>query len=556
MSQIESLSRLRLLPQPILLLLLAGLYVLAGRLGLMLALVHPSSTAVWPPTGITLAAMLILGYRVWPGIFAGALLVNLFTAGTLATSLGVAAGNTLEGLVGAWLVNRFANGCHAFDRAMDAFRFALLAGLVSTTVSATLGVTSLALGGFVPWQEFGAVWTTWWLGDMGGGLVVAPVLILWSRAGRLRWSRRSVLEAGILLAVLLAVGKAVFGPPPAVGASDYSLKFVCMPVLVWIAFRFDQRTTATATLILSAIAVWGTIVNTASFAVWERNQSLQILQVFLAVTSASTLVLAATVAERARVEARVRAISEDLHAAMTELEAFSHALSHDLRSPIGAVVNYATLLEQEARGRLDAEGTRMLQAMRSSAESASRLLDQLMQFAWVERQNAMPVSVDMTSAARVAYAEVATGAEPMSNVRFQLDELPPARGNGALLERVFSNLLSNAVKCTRDREHRQIVVSGEAGVNENTYQVSDNGVGFDPALGDRLFQPFHRAGNVRDVEGTGLGLAIVARIIRKHGGRIWAESDGVEGARFTFTLPNGHADGNGNGNGNGDARAT
>lgn len=523
---------------------LTATYFVSGKLGLMLAFVNVSASAVWPPTGIALAAMLILGYRVWPGIFAGAFLVNLFTAGTVATSLGIATGNTLEGLLGAYLVNRFASGRRAFERAIDAFRFAFLAGVVSTAVSATLGVTSLALGGFAPWEGFGPVWTTWWLGDMGGGLVVAPVLILWSQAGRLRWSMRSVLEAGVLLLVLLVLGQTVFGPR--LSTTDYPLMFVCMPVLVWVAFRFDQRTTATATLALAAIAVWGTIVNTGPLATWQRNESLQMLQVFLAVTSAATLVLAATVAERARVEAQVRAISEDLRAAMAELEAFSHALSHDLRSPIGAVVNYAALLEQGARGTLDDEGARVLKAMRSSAESASRLLDQLMQYAWVERQDQPPAEVDMTSVARVAYAEVATGSERMGNVRFELGELPPAHGNDALLGRVFSNLLSNAVKYTRDREHRRIMVSGEAGASENTYRVTDNGIGFDPALRERLFQPFRRAANHGGVPGTGLGLAIVARIVRKHGGRIWAESDGIEGARFTFTLPNGHRNGSSN----------
>jgi len=520
--------------------LLAGLYVLAGKLGLMLALVHPSATAVWPPTGIALAALLALGYRVWPGIFLGAFLVNVTNAGTIATSLGIAAGNTLEGLAGAYLVNRFAGGRQAFDRAIDAFRFALLAGLVSTSFSATLGVASIVAGGFAHWADFGRIWLTWWLGDMGGGLVVAPMLILWSQSGRMRWDRRSALEAGIVLLILLVVGLSAFGPMPPFGTGGYPLKFVCMPVLIWVAFRFDQRTAATATLFLSVIAVWGTIANTWTLPTEARNESLQVLQVFLAVTAAATLVLAAAVAERVRAEASLRAISEDLRAAMTELEAFSHSLSHDLRSPIAAVANLAAILEQDARGRLDADGVRMLRTIQSSAGSAGRLLDQLVQFAWVERQEAASTEVDMTSLARAAYAEVASDEDRSDPIRLELRDLPAAHGNDALLGRVFSNLLSNAVKYTRRRAGRHIVVSGEAGERENTYRVTDNGTGFDPALGESLFQPFRRAGNHRNVEGSGLGLAIVARIVRKHGGRVWAESDGVNGARVSFTLPNDH----------------
>ena len=520
------------------LVLLTILYILAGKLGLMLALVHPSATAVWPPTGITLAALLVFGYEVWPAIFVGAFLINLVTAGSIATSLGIASGNTLEGLVAAYLVNRFANGRLAFHRTMDTFRFALLAGLVSTTVSATFGVTSLAAAGFAPWAEYGRIWLTWWLGDMGGGLVVAPVLILWGQPGRVRWDRAAVLEAGMLLTVLLAVGLASFSTLPPFRTGGYPLKFVCMPVLIWIAFRFDQRTAATATLLLAVVAVWGTVLDTWTLGTEERNESLQVLQVFLAVTAAATLVLASAVAERARAEARLRALSEDLRAAMTELEAFSHSLSHDLRSPIGAVTLYAAALEQGMRGRLEAEETRILQRIQTSSGSAGRLLDQLVQFAWVEKQDGGAAEVDMNALARVAYAEVAAGGEPTDSIHFELRDLPPAQGNAALLGRVFSNLLSNAVKYTRRLPDRRITVSGEAGERENTYHVADNGSGFDPVLGQSLFQPFQRGVPEREVEGSGLGLAIVARIVRKHGGRVWAESDGSTGARFSFTVPN------------------
>ena len=121
------------------------IYFIAGKLGLKLAFLHASASPVWPPAGIALAALLLLGYRVWPAIFVGAFLVNATTAGNIATSLGIAAGNTLEALSGAWLVNRFAGGTRVFDRAQDVFKFAL-AAMLSTLVSPTLGVTTLALG--------------------------------------------------------------------------------------------------------------------------------------------------------------------------------------------------------------------------------------------------------------------------------------------------------------------------------------------------------------------------------------------------------------------------
>ena len=186
--------------------LLAIVYFTTGKLGLMLAFVHVSATAVWPPAGIALAALLLLGYRVWPGIFLGAFLVNITTAGTVLTTLGIAIGNTLEGVMGAYLINRFANGRRAFDRPYDIFLFAVLAGLVSTTIGATLGATSLALGNVANWANYSSIWVTWWLGDAAGDLLVAPLLVLWSENPRLPWHVASSLRGGLFAHVFSSCG--------------------------------------------------------------------------------------------------------------------------------------------------------------------------------------------------------------------------------------------------------------------------------------------------------------------------------------------------------------
>src|SRR5213592_2270619 len=155
-----------------LLLALGAAYFIAGKLGLRLAFLNASATAVWPPTGIALVAFVLFGYGVWPAILVSAFLVNLTTAGSVATSIGIAAGNTLEGLTGAYLINRFARGPRAFERAPNVFKAAVLAGVVSTTVSATIGTTTISLGGFARWAEYGSIWLTWWLGDAVGDVVV------------------------------------------------------------------------------------------------------------------------------------------------------------------------------------------------------------------------------------------------------------------------------------------------------------------------------------------------------------------------------------------------
>ena len=231
-------------------LLFAAVYFVAGKLGLTLASVHPSATAIWPCTGIALAAILVFGNRLWPGVLTGAFLVNATTAGSLVTSLGIAAGNTLEAVVGALLVQRYAGGRDAFTRAPDTFRYAGLTG-IACALSATLGVASLALTGYAPWSEAGTVWLTWWLGDMGGALLVAPSLLLWSRDWRLRWRPARMLEATALLLLLLVLSQVAFAwlKPITFG---FSLKFLCVPPLIWAAYRFDSRTSAAGQKTLAA----------------------------------------------------------------------------------------------------------------------------------------------------------------------------------------------------------------------------------------------------------------------------------------------------------------
>jgi diguanylate cyclase (GGDEF)-like protein len=296
---------------------LAAIYFICGKLGLTLAFVNVSASAVWPPSGLALAAALVLGYRVWPAVFLGAFLVNITTAGSPATSIGIATGNTLEALIGAFLVNRFANGRHAFNRAQDVFRLAFLAGMLSTGVSATFGVTTLSLGGFSSWSEYGTVWLTWWLGDAAGVLIVAPVVLLWYLQPQLQCKGRQLLEATALLVAVLTLGFTVFGnvlPPLGV---DYPIWFFCIPLLVWIAARFGQRETATATFLLSAVATWGTLHGFGPFVRASPHESLLLLQTLMGVIAMMAMALSASLFERRRLEAHLVHLAD--HDPLTDL---------------------------------------------------------------------------------------------------------------------------------------------------------------------------------------------------------------------------------------------
>jgi anti-anti-sigma factor len=292
---------------------LAGIYFLAGKLGLQMAVVHPNATAVWAPTGIALAALLILGYGVWPGIFAGAFLVNLTTAGSVLTSLGIATGNTLEAVVGAFLVDRFAGGRNAFSRPVDVFRFAALAALAATTLSATIGVTTLALAGDAPWRNFGSIWFTWWLGDVAGAIIVAPLILVWSTNPQSGWHREHVVESLLLLTILALTGWVVFG-----NSQHRGYPFAAIPALVWIAFRLGTRETATAVVLLAVLALAGTMQGLGPFGAEPPAQSLVLVQSFAGICALTALALAAAVAERSSIEGLLRK-SEAEHRAIAAL---------------------------------------------------------------------------------------------------------------------------------------------------------------------------------------------------------------------------------------------
>jgi diguanylate cyclase (GGDEF)-like protein len=202
-----------------------------------------------------------------------------------------------------------AGGPKAFDRAANIFKFVLCAAIVSTAISATSGATTLALAGFARWADYGSIWLTWWLGDAAGDLVVAPALLLWSAAPRAPWLRRRALEVAALALAVILSAMGVFGGYLAFSAHNYPVAFLCLPVFLWAAFRFDQRVATTAILILGGIAVWGTLHGAGPFARSSPNESLLLLQAFLAVTAVMTLTLGAAVTEHRHADAELHRLA-------------------------------------------------------------------------------------------------------------------------------------------------------------------------------------------------------------------------------------------------------
>jgi signal transduction histidine kinase/integral membrane sensor domain MASE1 len=280
----------------------ALVYFAAARFGLGFAVVAEQVTVVWPPSGIALAALLVLGSRVWPGVWLGALAANALAHEGAGTALAIASGNTVEALAGAWLLRR-VRFHESLDRVWDVMGLLGLAAGLSTTVAATVGATSLCLSGIQPWSAFSQLWSVWWLGDAMGILLLAPALLIWGSRPRVQWSRPRAVEAVALGGCVAVTTAASFGGLfEQLTGSHFA--YLVFPLLIWLALRFGPRGAAPAILIVTGIAVGFTLRGRGPFGATGTGHPLMMLQVFLAVAALTALVLGAAIAERDTAERR------------------------------------------------------------------------------------------------------------------------------------------------------------------------------------------------------------------------------------------------------------
>lgn len=538
---------------------LAVIYVLAGKLGLTLAVFHPSATPVWPPTGISLAAFLLLGFGVWPAIFLGAFVVNLTTAGSVATSLSIATGNTLEGLLGAFLVNQFANGRNVFANQRDTFAFVLLAALLSTTVSATFGVTTLTLGGYADWERYSEIWITWWLGDAAGALIVTPAIVLWVLDHAVNWSRSQWLEISVSISLLCLVAMVVFQSGLAMTGPNYPLGFLTLSILIWVAVRLGPRETATAVLLCVGIAIWGTLRGSGPFARGSANETLLLLQAFMAVIAVTALALAVGVSERRRAEQALDQLNQTLERRiqdrttilqttveqLQELDrlksAFVGIVSHELRTPLTPIKTLVENLLDGVGGSLSEQQHHYLSRIQANADRLTRMLNELLDLSKIEagKIELRPTVLSIQE----LIADVLDVLHPLAQQKSitmevtSLDGIPKVHADRDKLYEVLANLVDNAIKFTPSGGRIEI---GTKVLNDRAIrvEVSDTGCGIPEEDLPKIFDKFYRVHSLSSNHaGAGLGLAIAKGLIELHGGTIGVESTSGKGSHFYFTVP-------------------
>ncbi len=341
-------------------------YYAFGRFAVYLAIPPGVATAVWPPSGIALAAVLLAGYRVWPGIWLGSFLVNIGTLWHSPNATAVVAilvtaniglGSTLQALVGGYFIQRITGSSVPLSRSQDVFKF-IGVEILSCLLAPTFGATGLCLGGFLAWSSFAFSWWTWWIGDLIGVLVIAPVLLSWWSRQPISWKARDVAEAAVLLLTLLVLSQIVFGvPSTSLRLTEISVAFLLTPPVIWAAFRFGLRGVTLTIVLISVAVLWGTILGRGPFVRDSVAESLLLMQIFIGVVVMIGLVLAASQSERQSAEAALRVSTEKLELRVQERTAELEAANSALQSEVAdRRRTEQSLRNSEMRFRLLVEG--------------------------------------------------------------------------------------------------------------------------------------------------------------------------------------------------------
>jgi len=559
--RLNNLHRLR---QAAILAALTGVYYLAGRYGLSLATLNSSASPVWPPTGLALAAMLLMGRWVWPSVLVGAFLVNMSASGDWEASVLIAAGNSLEALAGTWMAERFCAGRNAFDTIPNICKFAFAPGMIAPALSAGVGTGVLLLRGLATFDLAPRVWFTWWMGDAISAWVLAPFIILLGRHGSVRLNRIRLAEGAVLAAGLFLTGQVAFGGWLPIGQRNLPLEYTSLPFLIWACYRFGQRGAAAAVMLLGAMAVTGTLHGFGPFAVRDQNTSLLLLQAFLGTVSLTGLILATALSLKRSALGRMAVLVEEAHAASEKLRhAEEHirqtqkmeavgrlagGVAHDFNNLLTAINGYSEVV----LARLSAEDPNraFVEEIRKAGERAALVTQQLLAFS--RKQVIVPSVLDLNAVILDLEKMLSHLIDPNIEFKVESGDIGKVKADPGQVAQVVMNLVLNGRDAmpsggilsvaTRNAE----VTGGEADFHlkpaPGSYvcvEVRDSGVGMDMAVKDRLFEPFFstKQNGAASGKGTGLGLSTVYGIMEQSKGGLKVMSQQGRGASFIAYFP-------------------
>jgi signal transduction histidine kinase len=509
---------------------LASLYVVFARLGLSLGAVAGFATLVWPPTGISIAAVLLFGIRVWPGVLIGAFAANLLTGATVPVALGIAVGNTAEAVTCAYLVTRLPRFSLALDNVRSVTRL-ILATFVGVLVSASIGVACLYAGGVVRASQLQEAWRAWWVGDLVGALVVAPIILVWSTPRRARFAPKWG-ELATLAAAVAFVSFATFFSDVSI-VSEVTTPFheadLLLAVLVWAALRFGQRGGVSVAFFVSAVAVTATVSGHGPFAHGALSQSLLSLQTFMAIVAATLLLFGATIDERWCALDSAREAYRAAVVANRAKSEFLAVMSHELRTPLNAIAGYAQLLKDGVYGPLNERQVDGVARIRRNEQRLLLMVEEVLGFVSAEKGQvtARPEAIRVSDAFDAVEALIAPELEEHHCVLERNGIAAPlaVHADPTSLQQILLRLLSNASKFSK--HGGTVTVGAEREGDRVRIWVRDIGVGISREEIERVFEPFFQAGRVttRSTSGIGMGLTIARNLARRMDGEVTLSSE-------------------------------
>jgi len=530
--------------------LVFGAYLVTAEFGLLMDPVSGFATLIWPPSGIALAALLLYGFRFWPVIGLAAFLANYLAGAPFWATCGVATGNTLEALTGAWLLQYFVGFDKSMARIKDVFGLVFFAATLSTTISATIGVTSLALGHVKPFEGFGETWSAWWAGDVLGDILVAPMILVWATTfAKPRFKFWSVVEPLLLTSALALLCFLLF-------KREMRIAYLVFPLVVWSALRFGQLGCVTTVFVVSVAGVWGVSHGVAPIRIGTPRENLFILLKFLAVVSTTGMTLAASLAERRRALEKLKEREKQLlvsNEALRQTEAqlmeaiksrdeFLSIASHELKTPVTSLSLHTELTEMEidVEKNLAPSPKRLAEVFSISMKHINRLTSLIENLLDTSRIDAGKLGFSLMEMDLSKFIEESMNrfsnelARARCPVNLEIQENILIAGDASRLEQIMENVVSNIIKYASGSLVEISLKEGGLGAR---IVFEDSGPGIPKKKQAQLFQRFERGAASGAIAGIGLGLFIVKEIVKGHRGSVQIDSDTGRGMRLIIELP-------------------
>ncbi|MFL5785348.1 MAG: ATP-binding protein [Bacteriovoracaceae bacterium] len=499
------------------------LYVVTAVAGLKLSAVNNYATLLWVPTGLSLAILYLWGLRLWPVVAVGALVTNYWIGKNFGVALGMSVGNTLEAIIGVSLFLRFCGPGSRLEKVREVTSFLFSGALVGPVVSATVGVTSLALAGSLN-ESFLRTWAVWFAGNSISAMVIGSFLIVWKNPPRIFAPFKRMFEGGILLGCIVALCLAIFGPLYSPELYHYVRTYWIFIFLIWTTLRFGQPANTFVVLTLFTIAVTCTLMGYGHYQHKNLADNLFHLQTFLGAVAISGLYFAALGAEKDEaLRIRTDFISIASHELRTPLTSFEVSL-HYLKE----------LLSDKSHLELAPEAIAVLERQ---SKKMGAMVDSLLNVAKIESGNLVmeKKETDISSLVRDVAADL-SGLVAYTRCSLQLEIQPMVKGNCSAygIEQVLTNLIMNAIKYGAGSP---VKIKLESCGKRACITVQDEGRGIAPEDHQKIFERYMRVNKGNGTQGLGLGLYISKLIVDAHQGKIIVESALGKGATFKVDLP-------------------